>query len=150
MLSWRKGGMRKRVDPGSDDEYFTALVGTLPEDVQNAYLEYGEAFKKGYAALNLGDFETAATCLSQALDENSDPRNFIPLELATASLNLGKFEDARLLLEDFLQHHPDALPAYQLLCEIYWETKTFDRAESLLEDLPQELSESVAGICAAW
>ena len=133
------------VDPGSDDEYFTALIGTLPEDVQTAYLDYGEAFKKGYAALNRGDFESAATWLSQALEENPDPRNFIPLELATAFLNLGKYEDARRLLENFLQHHPDALPAYQLLCEIYWETKTFDRADSLLEDLPQELSESIAG-----
>jgi tetratricopeptide (TPR) repeat protein len=135
----------KAVAGESDDEYFTALIGTLPEDVQNAYLEYGDAFKRGYAALNLGDFESAATYLSQALEENPDPQNFIPLELATASLNLGKFEDARRLLETFLQYHPDALPAYQLLCEIYWETKTFDRAESLLDDLPQELSESVAG-----
>jgi tetratricopeptide (TPR) repeat protein len=37
------------------------------------------------------------------------------------------------------------LPAYQLLCEIYWETKAFDRAESLLAKLPPELAESVAG-----
>ncbi len=133
------------VDSESDDEYFTALIGTLPEDVQDAYLEYGDAFKKGYAALNRGDFESAATYLSQALEENPDPQNYIPLELATASLNLGKFEDARRLLENFLKYHPDALPAYQLLCEIYWETRTFDRAESLLEDLPQELSKSVAG-----
>ena len=132
------------VDEESDDEYFTALIGTLPEEVQNAYLDYGDAFKKGYAALNLGDFESAATYLSQALEENSDPQNYIPLELATACLNLEKFEDARRLLENFLQNRPDALPAYQLLCEIYWETKTFDRAESLLDDLPPELAESVA------
>jgi tetratricopeptide (TPR) repeat protein len=132
------------VDGDSDDEYFTALVGTLPEDIQKAYLDYGDAFKKGYAALNLGDFESAATFLSQALEENSDPQNYIPLELATACLNLGKFEDARRLLENFLQNRPDALPAYQLLCEIFWETKTFDRAESLLADLPPELAESVA------
>ncbi|MDX2502301.1 MAG: tetratricopeptide repeat protein [Deltaproteobacteria bacterium] len=132
------------VDGESDDEYFTALIGTLPEEVQNAYLDYGDAFKKGYAALNQGDFESAATFLSQALEENSDPQNYIPLELATACLNLGKFEDARRLLENFLQNRPDALPAYQLLCEIYWEAKTFDRAESLLDDLPPELSESVA------
>jgi tetratricopeptide (TPR) repeat protein len=131
-------------DPESDDEYFTALVGTLPEEVQKAYLDYGDAFKKGYAALNQGDFESAATHLYQALEENSDPQNYIPLELATACLNLGKFEDARQLLENFVQHRPDALPAYQLLCEIFWETKTFDRAESLLSDLPPELAESVA------
>ena len=128
-----------------DDEYFAALVGTLPEAVQNAYLDYGDAFKKGYLALNQGDFETAAAYLFQALEENPEPQNYIALELATACLNLGKFEEARRLLEEFLQYHPDALPAYQLLCEIYWETRDFDRAESLISSLPQELTESVAG-----
>jgi tetratricopeptide (TPR) repeat protein len=128
-----------------DDEYFTALVGTLPEEVQNAYLDYGDTFKKGYLALNQGDFESAAAYLFRALEENSDPQNYIPLELATACLNLGNFEEARRLLEEFLQYHPDALPAYQLLCEIYWQTREFDRAESLISALPGELTNSVAG-----
>jgi tetratricopeptide (TPR) repeat protein len=132
-------------DGEPDDDYFAALTGTLPEDIQQAYLGYGDAFKKGYLALNQGDFETAATYLFQALEENPDPPNYIPLELATACLNLGKFEDARQLLEEFVQSQPDALPAYQLLCEIFWETKAFDRAESLLAELPPELAESVAG-----
>ncbi len=133
--------------PGAepDDDYFTALIGTLPEDIQQAYLGYGKAFQKGYLALNQGDFETAAANLSQAMEENPDPPNYIPLELATACLNLGKFEDARQLLEDFVQSQPGVLPAYQLLCEIFWETKAFDRAESLLAKLPSELAESVAG-----
>ena len=133
------------LDGEPDDDYFTALVGTLPENIQQAYLDYGDAFKKGYLALNQGDFETAAENLVQALEENPDPQNYIPLELATACLNLGKFEDARQLLEKFLQYQPDALPAYQLLCEIFWETKAFDRAELLLAKLPPELAESVAG-----
>jgi len=128
-----------------DDEYFTALVVTLPEEIQKAYREYGETFKKGYLALNQGDFESAAEYLNQALEENPDPQNYIALELATACLNLGQFEDGRRLLEKFLQYQPDALPAYQLLCEIYWETKAFDRAESLISTLPRELAESVAG-----
>ncbi|MBW2704731.1 MAG: tetratricopeptide repeat protein [Deltaproteobacteria bacterium] len=133
------------LDGEPDDDYFTALIGTLPEDIQQAYLDYGDAFKKGYLALNQGDFETAAAYLFQALEENPDPQSYIPLELATACLNLGKFEDARQLLEKFVQYQPDALPAYQLLCEIFWETKAFDRAESLLAKLPPELAESVAG-----
>jgi len=133
------------VDGVAEDEYFTALVGTLPDDVQKAYLDYGDSFKKGYLALNRGDFESAAQYLYLALEENSDPQNLIPLELATACLNLGKFEDARRMLEQFLQHRPGALPAYQLLCEIFWETKAFDRAEELLSALPRELAESVAG-----
>jgi TolA-binding protein len=133
------------VDGVPEDEYFTALVGTLPDDVQKAYLDYGDAFKKGYLALNRGDFESAAQYLYLALEENSDPQNLIPLELATACLNLGKFEDARRMLEQFLQQRPGALPAYQLLCEIFWETKAFDRAEALLSALPRELAESAAG-----
>jgi predicted Zn-dependent protease len=133
------------LDGDQDDEYFRALIGTLPEDVQNAYESYGEAFKHGYLALNQGDFESAAEYLYQALEENSDSQNYIPLELATACLNLGEYDDARRLLERFLEYQPDALPAYQLLCEIFWETKAFDRAESLLAALPRELAESVAG-----
>ena len=132
-------------DGEPDDEYFAALIGTLPEEIQKAYLDYGDAFKKGYLALNQGDFESAAEYLYQALEESPDPQTYIPLELATACLNLGELEDARRLLEKFLQYRPDALPAYQLLCEIFWETKAFDRAESLLISLPPELSESVAG-----
>jgi tetratricopeptide (TPR) repeat protein len=128
-----------------DYEYFTALIGTLPEDVQKAYLDYGQAFQHGYLALNRGDFESAEAHLSRALEENPDSQTYIPLELATACLNLEKFEDARRLLEKFLQYRPEALPAYQLLCEIFWETKDFDSAESLLATLPPEMAESVAG-----
>jgi tetratricopeptide (TPR) repeat protein len=128
-----------------DDEHFTALIGTLPEEIQETYRNYPAAFKTGYLALNQGDFEQAAENLAQAMHEFDDPQSYIPLELATACLNLTKYEDACRHAETFLQHHPDALPAYQLLCEIFWETKSFDRAESLLASLPDELAESVAG-----
>ncbi len=128
-----------------DDEYFAALVGTLPDDVQDAYLSYGEAFKTGYLALNQGEFEKAADHLTTAMEELPDPASYIPIELATAYLNLGKYDEARRLLESFLEHQPDALPAYRLLCEIFWETKAFDRAEGLLASLPPNLKESVAG-----
>ena len=128
-----------------DDEHFGALVGTLPDDVQDAYLGYGEAFKTGYLALNRGDFEGAAAHLITAMQEHPDPASYIPLELATAHLNLGKYDNARRLLESFLEHHPDALPAYQLLCEVFWETKDFDRAAELLVSLPPDLEQSVAG-----
>ena len=48
------------------------------------------------------------------------------------------------LLENFLEHHPEALPAYQLLCEIYWEQKNFHQADILLESVPHEFAESLA------
>ena len=129
----------------ADDEYFAALVGTLPDDVQTAYLGYGKAFRSGYLALNQGNFEEAAEQLTKAMDEHPDPASYIPLELSTACLNLGRHDEARRLLESFLKHHPDALPAYKLMCEIFWETKAFDRAEELLASLPPSLEESVAG-----
>jgi tetratricopeptide (TPR) repeat protein len=133
------------VHTEEDDEHFAALIGTLPEEIQETYRNYPAAFKTGYLALNRGDFELASENLTQAMQEFDDPQSYIPLELATASLNLAKYEEASRHAEAFLQHHPDALPAYQLLCEIFWETKSFDRAELLLASLPDELAESVAG-----
>ncbi len=126
------------------DEYFRALCSTLPTGVRKVYLSYGETFKKGYIALNQGKFELAANLLSQAMEENPSEESFIPLELATAYLNLNKYESALLLLETFVKNHPDALPAYRLLCEIFWETQEFDQVEALLSACPEELKESVA------
>jgi tetratricopeptide (TPR) repeat protein len=127
-----------------DDETFMALCNALPEEVQEAYLSYGESFKTGYLALNRGDFDLAADNLSHALEENPAPDSIIPLELATAYLNLEKLDEARRLLETFLQHHPDALPGYQVLCEVYWEIGAFDQAETLLTDCPDDLKNSLA------
>jgi tetratricopeptide (TPR) repeat protein len=127
-----------------EDEYFMALCGTLPEEVRSAYLSYGESFKSGYEALNRGEFDLAADYLSRAMEENPSPESFVRLELATAYLNLEKFDEARGLLETFLQYHPDALPGYQLLCEVFWEMKAFDKAEVLLAACPDELKDSSA------
>ncbi|MBW1670517.1 MAG: tetratricopeptide repeat protein [Deltaproteobacteria bacterium] len=126
-----------------DDQYH-ALCGTLPPEIQETYLSYGENFKKGYLALNTEDFETAATYLSRAMAENPDPGSYIPLELATAYLHLGKPTEARQLLVRFLEHHSEALPVYQLLCDIYWEEKDFQRADALIDSVPENLADSVA------
>jgi len=126
------------------DEEFRALIGRLPKEVQKAYLSYGDEFEAGYMALNQGNFQQAASHLSNAMQDNPASDSFIPLELATAYLNLEKFDEAQQLLEKFLQHHPDALPAYQLLCEVFWDNKEHDKAEALLASVPQELAESVA------
>jgi tetratricopeptide (TPR) repeat protein len=130
--------------PEKDDEAFMALCGTLPEKVQRAYISYGDPFKSGYLALNRGDFVFAADELSRAMNENPAPDSFIPLELATAYLNLGQLDEARRLLESFLQYQPDALPGYQVLCEVLWEMKAFDNAVDLLDSCPDELKDSVA------
>lgn len=128
----------------SDDEYFIALCNTLPDDVGEAYLDYGENFMTGYIALNQGDFQTAAELLARAMEENPHPGSYIPLELATAYLNLGEPTLAKGLLENFLEHHPEALPAYQLLCEIYWDQKDFKSADALVASLPSEFANSLA------
>jgi tetratricopeptide (TPR) repeat protein len=130
--------------PEEGDEYFRALCGTLPMDVQKDYLSYGNNFKKGYMALNRSDFATAADYLSRVMEEDPSADSYVPLELATAYLNLGKHSEAQQLLEAFIESRPQALPAYQLLCEIFWERKAFDQAEALLASVPEELTESVA------
>lgn len=127
-----------------EDDYFVALCNTLPEEVQPFYLSYGESFKSGYLALNRGEFDLAADYLGHAMNENPSPDSFIPLELATAYLNLARFDEARQLLETFLHYHPDALPGYQVLCEVFWEMGAFDQAETLLADCPDDLKNSLA------
>jgi tetratricopeptide (TPR) repeat protein len=133
-------------DEASEDDYFLALCSTLPEEVRDAYLAYGEDFKNGYISLNRGDFQAAAQSLSRAMEQNPQPESYIPLELASAELNLNRSAEARELLENFLEHHPHALPAYQLLCEIHWEAEDFARVDALLASLPEELAESVAAV----
>ena len=76
------------------------------------------------------------------MQEDPSPDSFIPLELATALLNLQRLEEAGQWLERFLEHHPDAVPGYQVLCEVFWEMEAFDRAESLLEACPGEFKNS--------
>lgn len=127
----------------SPDEAFRALCGTLPDPVRRAYLGYGADFKTGYLALNNGEFETAADYLARALETRNAAGSYIPLELATACLQLNRPEQARQLLETLLQNHPDTLPAYQILCEIYWEQGAFDRADALLSSIPDELAASL-------
>jgi len=127
-----------------EDETFMALCGALPEEVRVAYSSYGASFKSGYLALNRGEFDLAADELSRAMEENPAPDSFILLELATAFLNLGELDEAQRLLETFLQYHPDALPGYQVLCEVFWEMRAFDRAEALLAGCSEELKNSLA------
>ena len=138
------GPEEENMDVQSPDERFRVLCGTLPDAVRRAYMGYGADFKIGYLALNNGDFETAADYLARALENRNAADSYIPLELATACLQLNRPEQARQLLEKLLDHHPETLPAYQILCEIYWEQGAFDRADALLASIPGELATSLA------
>jgi tetratricopeptide (TPR) repeat protein len=128
----------------SEHDYFDTLVGTLPEDIQAHYRHYGNEFQSGYVALNRGDFNTAADCLSRAMAQNPQPDSFIPLELASALVNLGRQGEAEELLVNFRHRHPEVLPAYALLCEIYWEQKDYQRVLALLTSVPEDLKASLA------
>jgi len=126
------------------DEYFAALISSLPGEIMELYQNYGSDFKAGYVALNQGDFEYAKTKLSAAIKENPPPHNsYISLELAKAHFNLKQGEEARSFLNGFLKDHPDSLEGYQLLCEIYWEMGEFDQAQELLSSSPEELRDSL-------
>ena len=123
-----------------EDEHFEALCGAFSDrEREKAYHSYGDTFKEGFVALNQGDFQLAETKLSQAMEENPPPKNYIPLELGAVYLNLGRIEDAGRLLTSFLKDHPDSLPGYQLLCETFWVMKTFDQARELLNSCPQSI-----------
>lgn len=136
---------RQELSP-SRGEHFQALCNTLPEAVAGDYQNYGEDFVDGYLALNSGDFERAADCLERALAAFPQDDSYIRLELATAYLNSDRLTEAHSLLEQFRSAHPEALPAYQLLCEIHWEQRDFVAAHELLGSLPADLAQSRAGI----
>ena len=128
----------------SDEAYFETLVGILPDEIQTRYRRYGYEFRNGYVALNRGDFATAADSLSRAMEQNPQPDSFVPLELASALVNLGRQDEALELLVNFHHRHPEILPAYELLCEIYWEQKDYQRVMALLAAVPEELKASLA------
>lgn len=130
------------ADAGGDE--FEILCHTLPDNVREAYMGYGVDFRTGYLALNRGDFPTAAHHLARAREADPRPESYIALELATAYLNLNRTAEARQLLEDFAARRTEALPAYQLLCEIYWEQKDFAAVEKLLASVPPDLTDSLA------
>ena len=126
----------------SDEEYFAALINTLPKTEQEIYRDYGDPFREGYVKLNQGHFEDAVALLSQALEADSSSGGFIQLELATAHLNLGNDSEGCSLLESFLNDFPESLRAYPPLCEIYWKNKQFDEAQRLLMNCPEPLRNS--------
>ena len=124
-------------DEQYDLEVFDILINALPDDLQDAYRGYGASFVAGYVALNEGDFEFAAECLEDAMEENPGP-NLIPLELATAYIHMGRQADAISLLERFISQNPEQPRAYQLLCELYWENQDFGQVDALLSRAPEK------------
>jgi tetratricopeptide (TPR) repeat protein len=121
----------------SEDEYAEALFNTMPDELREIYMNYGENFRRGYVALHQGRFEIASEYLSLALKENPGPDSHVRLELATVYLNLKRREEALELLDEFVPRSTDKL-TYRMLCEVYWEAGRFDRALALLDALAKE------------
>ena len=122
-----------------EEEYFNALISVLPPDEQAAYATYGRSFVIGYIALNQGQFDVAKENLSIALQENSNEKTYIPLELATCCLNLEEYGEAKALLYDFMTEFPHSLRACQVICETLWAEENFDEALDVLARYPGEI-----------
>ncbi|MFO8113612.1 MAG: tetratricopeptide repeat protein [Desulfosalsimonadaceae bacterium] len=140
-------GLEEEEEADEEDEYdeeiFSVLCHALPEEMQEAYQGYGRSFVSGYVALNDGDFQAAARHLEDAMAENSG-HTLIPLELATAYIHLDANDEAAELLESFVAQNPEQTRAYQLLCEIYWGKKDFDRSGRLLSQVPDSIKHAKA------
>lgn len=130
-------------EEAEEDEIFSILCHALPEEMQEAYQGYGRSFVSGYVALNDGDFQAAAAYLEDAMAENSG-HTLIPLELATAYIHLDANDEAAELLESFVAQNPEQTRAYQLLCEIYWGKRDFDRSGRLLSHVPESIKNAKA------
>jgi len=137
------GTAEKPVYHHEGDEYFTALVSTLPDEIRHAYLEYGDTFKEGYVALNQGNYEGALPLLTAALEENMPGGDHIFFEIGTACLNLGKPEEARKVLEEYVRENPALLRGYHLLCEALWELGAFEAAHEVIRSSPPELRKTL-------
>jgi len=139
VVTGEEGDVEHPAYHHSGNEYFTALVSALPDEIRQAYLGYGDTFKKGYVALNQGDYEGALVLFTTALEENMAGGDHIFFELGTACLNLGKPEEARKVLEEYVREFPLLLRGYHLLCEALWEIGAFDEAHEVIRSSPPEL-----------
>jgi tetratricopeptide (TPR) repeat protein len=143
VVTGGEGAAKKPAYHHEGDEYFTALVSTLPDDIRQAYLGYGDTFKEGYVTLNQGDYERALLLLTNALEENMPGGDHIFFEIGTACLNLGKPEEARKVLEEYVRANPALLRGYHLLCEALWEMEAFDEAHKVIRSSPPELRKTL-------
>jgi tetratricopeptide (TPR) repeat protein len=139
VVTGGEGASEEPVFYQEGDEYFTALVNTIPDEIRHAYRSYGDTFKEGYVALNQGEYERALELLTNAQEENIPGGNHISFEIGTAYLNLGKPEEALTILEEYVRENPALFRGYHMLCEALWETEAFDDAHEVLRSSPPEV-----------
>jgi len=139
VVTGGESATEKPVYHHEGDEYFTALVNTLPDEIRQAYRSYGDTFKEGYVALNQGEYERALVLLTDAQEENTPGGNHIVFEIGTACLNLGNTEEALTILEEYVRENPALFRGYHMLCEALWETEAFDDAHEVIRSSPPEV-----------
>lgn len=127
----------------SESDEFHILCATLPDEMAEAYLSYGDLFVTGYLALSRGDFETAARELKRAMEDHPSADTYIPLEYATALIHLGKNEEAMETLNGFIQAHPESIQGISLLCDLLCESKMFDKAHHLIDSAPDSVKQTL-------
>jgi tetratricopeptide (TPR) repeat protein len=116
-----------------EDQAFEAICMSLPEEQGDAYMDYCDAFRDGYNALNTGAFADAEEALDEAFEEHGES-SYVPMELAAACHNLGKNEKAQKLLRTFLAHHPSHVHGVELLCHVYLEEGQPGKALTALDE----------------
>jgi len=126
----------------NDEEYFSILCNSLPDDVKKIYKSYDQTFKQGYIALNNGDFHLAVEKFTDSINQSGPDQPMVLLELATALVNLRQFDRACSLLEDFIEENDPDARAYQMLCDIYWVTGKHEEAIILIDQCPSPLKET--------
>ena len=136
-------------DTDMDKEFVDALLNTLPAELQETYLDYGETFLTGYIQMNQGNFRQASKTLTKAMGQQKNQKNLIALELATCHLNLDEPETARDLLLSFLENFPESNSGYELLCVALWQLNEFDRAHSILSQAQPSFTGSPL-YCLLW
>lgn len=120
-----------------EDHQLEVLCMTMPDDMAEAYMSYGDTFKEGYLALSRGDFIRAADKLRLALKEHEDENTHIPVELATAHYNLWQPEPAIELLTGYLQSYPASYQGISLLCDVYCDLRQHEFAREVINELPE-------------
>ena len=126
----------------NDEEYFSILCNSLPDDLKKEYKSYDQTFKQGYIALNNGDFQVAVEKFTDSMRMSGPDQPLILLELSTALVNLEQFDRARSLLEDYIEENDQEVRAYQMLCDIYWVMGNPENAIILIDQCPPSLKET--------
>ena len=126
----------------NERDHFQVLLGGLPEAQAEEYEGYGDQFRRGWMALQAGDFDRAIELLEQA--KESRPAPFLLTELGRAYHGQNQAERALELMRAADQEAGDEIYIKLRLVEVLWTLERHDEAEEVLQaahDLDEENTE---------